>query len=173
MSGNFYLPEKADSEATYSISATGTKTWTAPDANNDGLPYTITIDIWGAGGGGGSSPIDFHGGGGGGGGAYARLDVTIKPSIVYTFNVGAGGSGGVAVTSGSGNAGVAGGYSGITQGGGFVRAGGGGAGGGGVYGSSGGTAGAGGVFSNTNSPNITLGLHNGSTSGAARGAGVY
>src|ERR1700729_3965438 len=45
--------------------------WTAPDLNN-GQPYTVQVEVFGAGGGGGGgAATGVGGGGGGGGGEYA------------------------------------------------------------------------------------------------------
>ncbi len=126
MSANFFLPKKDNAEKTYSLPTAGTFTWTAPNANNDGTPYDITIQMWGAGAGGqrgwsGSSNIFSPAGGGGGGGGWVSCKVRMIVGTVYTFRVGAGGAGAVSsATTQSPLVGTAGQSSYISDGGGII-----------------------------------------------------
>jgi hypothetical protein len=69
--------------------------WTAPDLNN-GQPYTVQIEVFGAGGGGGGgAATGVGGGGGGGGGEYACEPLyPIIPGETYSYFAGKGGRGG-------------------------------------------------------------------------------
>lgn len=101
MSGNFYLPEKADRENQYSLPTAGTYTWVVPNANNDASPVELTMNVWSAGGGGSGGGGPSRAGAGGGSGAFVQA--------TYTFNVGdeiiivvpSGGSAGTAAPDGS------------------------------------------------------------------------
>lgn len=68
------------------------------------VPAGITrlfVECWGAGGGGAGRPSSPNGGAaGGGGGAYACDYVTVTPSTVYNYTIGAAGSGGVGQAKG-------------------------------------------------------------------------
>lgn len=92
MSCNFYLPQKSSSEVIRSLPNSGTYSWVAPNANNDGFPYKIKLQMWGSGGAGNSSYTDQNGGGGGGGGSYVYSEVTVTVGQTYSFSVGAGGT---------------------------------------------------------------------------------
>lgn len=67
--------------------------WVAPDLNN-GEPYTVQVEVFGAGGGGGGGGATGVGGGGGGaGGEYACEPMyPIVPNETYSYFVGKGGS---------------------------------------------------------------------------------
>ena len=95
---------------------------------------SITVECWGGGGAGGGNNTNSDGGGGGGGGAYARRTLTVVPGTVYSFVVGAGGTG---VAGGNGNPGGDTWFGSVST----VLA----KGGGGGYAASGGTPGAGGA----------------------------
>lgn len=82
------------------FSSTGSHTWIVPNGVS-----SVTFSVWGAGGGGGGtlsqvSPLSNPRAGGGGGGAYSQVQYTVVPGDVFTFNVGAGGSGGVGAADG-------------------------------------------------------------------------
>lgn len=66
--------------------------WTAPDINN-GQPYTVQVECFGAGGGGGGGAATGIGGGGGGaGGEYAcEPNYPIVPGETYSYFCGKGG----------------------------------------------------------------------------------
>lgn len=69
--------------------------WTAPDLNN-GLPYTVQVEVFGAGGGGGGGTATTAGGGGGGGGEYACEPMyPVVPGETYSYFAGFGGNNGV------------------------------------------------------------------------------
>jgi len=85
-------------------STPGTYTWTCPDGVN-----SVLIECWGGGGAGGgsknlglgSSSINANCGGGGAGGSYVKhVSVSVSPGTVYSYTVGAGGTG---VTANRGN----------------------------------------------------------------------
>ena len=88
-----YLPA-----ATVEVSKDGTSAgsndfgWTAPDINN-GQPYTVQVECYGAGGGGGGGgAVSIAGGGGGGGGEYACEPLyPVVPGEVYSYYAGQGG----------------------------------------------------------------------------------
>lgn len=69
--------------------------WTAPDLN-DGQPYTVQVECFGAGGGGGGGSVTGTGGGaGGGGGEYACEPLyPVVPGETYSYFAGKGGTGG-------------------------------------------------------------------------------
>jgi hypothetical protein len=79
---------------------TSTGTFTAPSNC-----YSLTLFLVGGGGGGGGGRISSNdrsiNGGGGGGGSVIKKTVSITPSTVYTFTIGAGGAGGSLSASGS------------------------------------------------------------------------
>lgn len=121
---------------------TANGTWTKPNGN-----YTL-VELWGAGAGAGSGERNAlasyrNGGGGGGGGAYRRwLFKTSDLGATETVTIGAGGTGGAAITTDTtaGNDGTNGGNTSfgshlIAYGGGYGT-------GGGVGGAGGGTMGA-------------------------------
>lgn len=54
---------------------------------------SITIECWGGGGAGGGNNSTADGGGGGGGGAYSRKTLSVVPGTVYSYVIGAGGTG--------------------------------------------------------------------------------
>lgn len=84
----------------------GNYNWTCPEGVT-----TVQIECWGAGGAGGgaknlglgSSSINANCGGGGAGGSYVKhTSITVVPGTVYTFTVGAGGTGVVAAKGNDG-----------------------------------------------------------------------
>jgi hypothetical protein len=81
-------------------------TWTAPDLNN-GQPYDVQVECFGAGGGGGGGINNAGGGGGGGGGYSCEPNYIVSPNVTYTYLVGLPGAGGLNNSSGdtSGTAG--------------------------------------------------------------------
>lgn len=71
-------------------------TWTAPPGVT-----SVQAECWGEGGNGGTSAHGSHSGGGGGGGEYAEnTSVPVTPGSVYSFTIGAGGSGTATVFTG-------------------------------------------------------------------------
>lgn len=64
---------------------------------------SITVSVWGAGGGGGGSSVSGDGGSGGGGGGATTRTITVTPGDTFTYNVGAGGAGGLANATLAGN----------------------------------------------------------------------
>jgi hyaluronate lyase len=78
----------------------GSYTYTVPAGTPAGTQ--CTIECWGAGGGGGGGGTAFaDGGGGGAGGGYAIEVVTVNAGDTITVNVGKGGTGGNASSTGS------------------------------------------------------------------------
>jgi hypothetical protein len=135
---------------------TSSGTWTKP-AN----AKLVVVELWGAGGGGGSgcrnAAANFRvGGGGGGGGAYANL-IYRASELTSTVSVtlGAGGSGGAAVTVNTTN-GANGSAGGTSSFGGYFDVKGGDFGGGGIV-NSGGAAGSGGLGPENTSNAISYG----------------
>lgn len=89
-----------------SFQTAGTATWTVPAG-----VYRIQVELWGGGGGGGygdtrSVPTTPHGGGGGAGGGVIVL-INVTPGDIWTYVVGAGGTGGVGPTNAGGGNGAA------------------------------------------------------------------
>ena len=66
---------------------------------------SITVSVWGAGGGGGGSDTNGLGGSGGGGGGATTRVIAVTPGDIFTYIVGAGGTGGLANATLAGNGG--------------------------------------------------------------------
>lgn len=73
--------------AVVTITTPGAGTWTVPA----GIA-SITVRCWGGGGHGGAGDGGNNGGGGGGGGAYSESTLSVTPSDVIDYYVGAGGA---------------------------------------------------------------------------------
>lgn len=91
-----YLPA-ANNQVVKNASALGSSDygWTAPDLNN-GQPYTVQVECFGAGGGGGGGSVTGTGGGGGGGGGEYACEplYPVVPGETYSYFAGKGGLGG-------------------------------------------------------------------------------
>ena len=165
------------------VTFNASSTWTAPAGVT-----SVQAECWGPGGNGANGLANSHSGGGGGGGEYAAESaVAVTPGTVYSFTVGAGGSGTSTVFTGdtqsvtahagaSGTIGTGGTGSTNTT---HNNGGGGGAGhtgtgnqGGGGGGGSGGSTGAGGTGGNGTTTVGGSGGTAGSGGGAAGGAGA-
>ena len=94
ISPNFLISQTPGSAT---LTTVGAGTWTVPTG-----VYSLDIECIGGGGGGGyASTINNASGGGGGGGAYSKkINFSVTPGNTYSYNVGAGGVGGI-VASGS------------------------------------------------------------------------
>ncbi len=99
--GTYYGPEVAFTTGQFTTllvqNVPGSYTWTCPENVT-----TIQIECWGAGGAGGgsknlglgSSSLNANCGGGGAGGSYVKnTSVSVIPGTVYSYTVGAGGTG--------------------------------------------------------------------------------
>lgn len=88
-----YLPG-ANNEVVKNASALGSSDygWTAPDLN-EGQPYTVQVECFGAGGGGGGGAVTGTGGGGGGGGGEYACEplYPVIPGETYSYFAGKGG----------------------------------------------------------------------------------
>lgn len=147
-------------------------TWPAPAGIS-----AISVETWGAGGGGGGSDATAgSAGGGGGGGEYAKESVAVTPGGIYSYTVGAPGSGG----NGSGAQNVILNYSnstiwtcptGITSI--KVECWGGGGSGAGITGTTGGGGGGGGEYAAEATLVVTPGNSYNVTVGAAGGVSTF
>lgn len=95
-----------------SVLLTGAGTWTAPDKNGDGSPYSVRLILMQGGQGGPGGHVGDAGtssgpgtggapGAGGPGGKILNVTLLVTPGQAYTFSCGTGGIGGASGTAGT------------------------------------------------------------------------